>query len=248
MGGIRAELLKYKRTMMKKLIIGIPLIFTMFSIVIRILMPEFKGTWDGILILIFNWWPLLFLSLGMGIFSSLVAIQEKKAGNYYSWKIHSINVKKIWFYKITGMAIYSFYSSCTLIIAILLSGIATSKGTIPIKQILFGSFVCWISSLILIPLQLWSATWKGIFFSMGVAMAGMLVGVLAAPEKIWFLVPWSWSLRILCPIIGVNPNGTTLEPDSLLLDPSVIPIGLLLSVIGFLFTSMITASWFSRRK
>ncbi len=64
--------------------------------------------------------------------------------------------------------------------------------------------------LALIPIQLWAATWKGVFLSIGLAFAGMMAGVLAAPSDFWYAVPWSWATRLMCPIIGVHPNGTFL--------------------------------------
>ena len=134
------------------------------------------------------------------------------------------------------MAVYSLLSTLVLSAAVVICGLITSSGEDPhLSDTLPGSMVCWLSSLVLIPVQLWAATWKGVFLSMGIALAGMFAGVLAAPKSYWAAVPWSWATRLMCPIIGVHPNGIVLEPGSPLLDSSVIPVGMILSVSTFLF-------------
>lgn len=111
-----------------------------------------------------------------------------------------------------------------------------------------GCLVCWLVSLVLIPIQLWAAAWKGILFSMGVAFAGMIAGVMAAPQSYWFLVPWSWATRLMCPIIGVHPNGTELKSGNPLLNSSVIPVGIAVSVILLIIITAISGVWFRRRE
>lgn len=61
---------------------------------------------------------------------------------------------------------------------------------------------------------------------MGIGFAGMIAGILAAPSP-FGLQSWSLATRLMCPIIGVHPNGVLLEAGDPLLDPSVIPVGLL---------------------
>lgn len=248
MNGLKSELLKYKRTFTKKLIVFIPLFFVLYSLAIRLAIPDFSSSWEGVTVLVFNWWPFIFLPLGMGIFSVLVAAQEKKSGDYRALLAHNVSPVTIWVYKVTAMAIYSFLSALVLIAAVAISGYLTSKGKMPVRQIVEGSFVCWLASLALIPIQLWAATWKGVFLSIGLAFAGMMAGVLAAPSDFWYAVPWSWATRLMCPIIGVHPNGTFLGAGSPLRDTSVVPVGMILSVIMFFAATIITGVWFRRRE
>lgn len=248
MNMLKSELLKYKRTFTKKLILLIPLFFVLYSLVIRIAVQDFSNSWKGILNLVFNWWPFIFLPFGMGLFAALVAGQEKKAGNYRALLSKKIPPKLIWFNKVAVMGVYSLLSTIILIISIFISGSLSSSGEIPFFQILSGGFVCWLVSLVLIPIQLWAATWKGVFMSIGVAFVGMIAGVLAAPSNLWILVPWSWATRLMCPIIGIHPNGTILEAGNSLLDTSVIWIGIIISIVAFLVITIITGAWFSRRE
>lgn len=77
---------------------------------------------------------------------------------------------------------------------------------------------------------------------------GLVVGVIAAPKPYWVYVPWSWATRLMCPIIGVHPNGVHLETSDLLRSPSVIPIGIILALATLIILTMITAVWFNRRE
>lgn len=245
---IKSELLKYRRTFAKKLILLMPIFFVVLSLILRIAIPGYKRSWDGILVLVFNWWTTIFLPLGIGVFAGLVAEQEKKSGNYKGLLCRNISPRKIWYGKIFAMAIYTFLSSLVLILAIIISGFLTSEGSIPLNQIILGSLVSYIPVLILIPIQLWASSYKGIILSIAIAFIGMLGGVIISPEKFWFFMPWSWASRLIAPIIGVHPNGTILPTGDLLLSTSVIIPGLILSIIGFIVVVYISGIWFERRK
>lgn len=93
-------------------------------------------SWNVFLALVFNWWSFLFLPLGMGLFGGLVALQEKKAGNYRVQRSHDISPFKIWINKVFGMAIISFMSSIALILSIIVSGLLTEKGVMRLGRLL----------------------------------------------------------------------------------------------------------------
>ncbi|MNI60879.1 hypothetical protein D3C73_1161190 [compost metagenome] len=84
--------------------------------------------------------------------------------------------------------------------------------------------------------------------SIGLGVAGMFAGVIAAPGPNWLYVPWSWALRLMCPVAGVHPNGVPLESGSPLLDTSVIPVGIAVSLLFFAASSWLTGMWFARKE
>ncbi len=131
--------------------------------------------------------------------AALVVLQEKKAGNYRNLRIHNVSPAFIWTGKIVLMAYYTMLATLVLIAVIIISGFITSRGEIPWVKIFVGGFTIWLTSLAVIPLQLWAAAWKGTFFSMAAGFAGLIAGVIAAPESYWIYVPWSWSTRLMCP-------------------------------------------------
>ena len=236
-----SELIKYKRTFTAKLIIFIPVFFAVYSIVINYIIENnaqaasnatVASSWNVFLALVFNWWSFLFLPLGMGLFGGLVALQEKKAGNYRVQRSHDISPFKIWINKVFGMAIISFMSSIVLILSIIVSGLLTEKGAMPLRQIITAGLLCWLVSLVLIPIQLWIAT----------------MSVMVAPTSYWIVCPWSYATRLMCPIIGVHPNGVVLDSSNPLLDTSVIPLGIIVSIVVLTLAVCLTGFWFSRKE
>lgn len=249
MNEINSELLKYKRTFTRKLIVLIPLFFSIQAAAGVSLMPKYiVRTWDLVIAMAFNVWTVIFLPFGMALFAFLVNNQERKSGNYRSLLTRNNSPVYIWISKIIVMAFHTLLSSCVLVIAILISGMITAKGQIPLKQIITASLVSWTVSLILIPIQLWAATWKGLFPSMALGFIGFIAGIVSALTSYWFLIPWAWGIRLMSPIIGVHPNGTLLEDGDKLLDTSVIPVGIVISLLTFIIITMITALWFNRRE
>lgn len=246
---IKSEFLKYKRTFMSKLIVLAPLFFVIYALPQKLFMPaDYLRPWQLLLDLVYNWWPVIFIPLGIALFAALVELQEKKAGNYRGLRARDISPAFLWVSKIIAMAGYMFLATLVLILAILISGLITAGGAIPWLKIFAGGFVTWLSALSLIPIQLWAATWKGTFFSMAIGFVGLIVGIAAATQPYWIYVPWSYAIRLMCPIIGVHPNGTLLEAGDPLTSSSVIPIGILLAILVFIVTTLISAVWFGKRE
>ncbi|MNN53656.1 hypothetical protein D3C81_1684250 [compost metagenome] len=52
----------------------------------------------------------------------------------------------------------------------------------------------------------------------------------------------------MCPVAGVHPNGVPLESGDPLLDTSVIPVGIAVSLLFFVASSWLTGVWFARRE
>ena len=254
MRGFKSELLKYKRTFMWKLIVFCPVFFAAYALITQasFMKNPMSGSsswaWENLLALVFNWWPFLFLPLGYALFAALAASQEKRSGNYRSLRSHNVQPAFIWINKVAAMSLFSLLSTLVLAAATIIAGLLSGSGAVPIKHIAAACLICWVTSLALIPIQLWAATWKGIFLSMGIGFAGMAAGVLGAPLTLWIAIPWSWATRLMCPIIGIHPNGIILEPGHPLLNTSVIPEGIAVSLAVFLEGLLITALWFNRRE
>ena len=169
MGILCAEMLKYKRTFMAKLVIFIPLFFAVYSLVTSYLVPG-SYDWNGILVMSFNWWPVTFLPLGYGLFAGMVANLERKAGNYRVLKGEVLSPRRIWLGKIGGMALIAACSSAVLVLGDLVCGML--QGDVPpLGVMVLAALLCWIATLALIPLQLWLATWAGMLASIALAAA-----------------------------------------------------------------------------
>lgn len=246
---IQSEYLKYKRTFMRRLILLAPLFFIIIMLIERLVVPDnYLRPWDVLIVNIYNWWPVTFIPIGTALFAVLVQAQEKRAGNYRSIRTHDISPSAIWIGKIIVMAIHTLFATFVLMLAIIISGLIVANGVIPWFKILISAFIIWITSLAVIPLQLWIATWKGIFVSIAMGILGLIAGSIAAVKPYWVYVPWSWPTRLMCPIIGVHPNGTLLKANDPLLNSSVIVIGIIVSLAALIIFTFITTVWFERRE
>ncbi|QXM07441.1 lantibiotic immunity ABC transporter MutE/EpiE family permease subunit [Crassaminicella indica] len=246
---MQSEFLKYKRTFTRKLIIFAPLFLVIYALFQKLFMPaDYLRPWQLLIDLVYNWSPVLFIPIGMALFAALVKLQEEKAGNYRGLCTRNISPFLIWVGKVIVMAVHTLLATIVFIISIIISGFITAGGAVPWFKIFAGGVVLWVTSLALIPIQLWAATWKGTFISMALGFTGMIAGVIAAAKPYWVYVPWSWPTRLMCPIIGIHPNGVLLEALDPLRDPSVIPIGIILSIMALIISTILTAVWFTKRE
>ncbi len=246
---IQSELLKQKRTFARKLVIFAPLFFIVTALPQKLFMPEdIARPWQLLVGMVYNWWPVIFIPLGIALLTALGTLQERKAGNYRCLLANSISPVYIWIGKVIVMAIHTLLATLFLMIALVISGFISAGGAVPWLEIFAGGMTMWLASLALIPVQLWAASWKGTFFGMAAGFAGMIAGVLAAANSCWLYVPWSWPTRLMCPVIGVHPNGVLLEAADPLRDASVIPTGIMLSIAFLAIFTTITGLWFNRRE
>ncbi|PNT91338.1 lantibiotic immunity ABC transporter MutE/EpiE family permease subunit [Clostridium thermosuccinogenes] len=246
---LQSEFLKYKRTFTRRLILLAPMFFIFMALPQKLFMPaNYLRSWQLILDLVFNWWPVVFIPMGLALFAALTESQEKKAGSYRSLRARDVSPANLWVAKVVIMGFHTLISTLVLIGATVISGLITGDGSIPWFKIFAGGLTTWIVSLAIIPLQLWMAAWKGTFASMATGFLGLIAGVIASAGPYWLYVPWSWPTRLMCPIIGVHPNGTLLESTSSLLNASVIPKGILISLAALVIFTFITAVWFNNRE
>lgn len=245
----RAEYLKYRRTFNRRLALFGPLLFLLLIIPGRFLsMPGSMGSWDILLAQAFNFWPVLFVPLEVAFMCSLAQTQETKAGNYRALRLHNIDPGRLWLAKIDVAAFHLLLASLTFMLAITLRGWLSGAGVLPWQKIVLNSLVIWWTSLPLIPLQMAAARWKGLAAGMALGLVGSVGGVLVAPTAAWWLMPWSWSLRLMCPLVGVHPNGVPLAAGDALRNAGVIWPGIAIAFLAFVAFIALTARWFSAQE
>ncbi|WP_297417453.1 lantibiotic immunity ABC transporter MutE/EpiE family permease subunit [Clostridium sp.] len=242
---IQAENLKCKRTFSRKLMVLAPLFFAMYAICIMFFIADGSKYYIS---MVFNWWPLIFMPLGTALLCSLAHMREKKSGNYKSSYLYNISKTAVWFSKISVIASYTFISTIELFTVVILSNILVRDRSISITNIFEAAIVCWIASLVLIPIHLFISSLFGTAISIITSIVGIIAGVIASTESFWILIPWSFGLRLMCPIIGVHPNGTILPEGSPLLSPDPIVKGIVISLVFFAAVSFITSIWFNKRE
>ncbi|OUM95597.1 MAG: multidrug ABC transporter permease [Thermobacillus sp. ZCTH02-B1] len=248
---IAAERLKYRRSFARRLALGAPLFFALYGAVVRFLLPE-DGTnevREVLLAMIFNWWTVLFVPFGVALLGVLAENRERKAGRYRGLLANPVHPAKLWLSRIVVLGYYQFMASVVLIaVAIAAAGLIPAGGGIPLAAITEAGLLAWLSSFGLAPVHLYAAFRFGTLPALALGTAGMIAGVVAAPEPYWIAVPWSWPIRLMAPVIGVHPNGVMLPLDDPLRDAAAIPAGILASMLFLVLTSALTAALFARRE
>lgn len=246
---LQAEVLKSRRTFARKLVIGAPLFFVLYAIVVKMLMPDGQlSTWEALLAMVFNWWSVLFVPLGTALLCALTEARERKSGAERSLRARPVSPRLLWLAKAAVVAGHTLLSSAMLVFSTLLAGLLIAEGPAPLGRILAASAAVWVLSTALIPLQLLAAAWKGTVLSLLLGLAGLFAGVLSAPRPHWLAVPWSWPTRAMAPLIGVHPNGVPLPAGDPLFDRSVIPLAIGLALAFLAVSLLLTAICYARRE
>ncbi|MGD2405710.1 lantibiotic immunity ABC transporter MutE/EpiE family permease subunit [Bacillus velezensis] len=235
---MQAEHLTSKRTFIRKLIILIPLLNTAFSFLLNAAY-FMTGT--------FNWWAVIFMPLMIALMCGLSVKKEKKSANDRAVYSLPADLKSIWFSKISLIALYSLLSQIVFLVIMFLLGLVfPAIAAVQLKGIEASSLL-WLSTLWEIPFCLWIARQFGFTAVILVNMiAAFVLGIVPASGSLWWLSPWSWSVRLMSPILGIHPNGIPLPANSGLLNGNVIIPAIILSILSFIAISFVSAVSFSK--
>jgi len=174
MNMILAERLKYKRSFARKLVLIAPLFFALYGLIVRLYLPDQSLLpWDALLAMMFNWWPVLFVPIGVSLLCALAENREKKAGRYRSLLANDISLPKLWLGKIVVLGYYQLISSLVMAIAAVAAGLIAAGGGIPLLKIVGASLLIWLVSLGLIPIHLFAAARLGAFAGLALGAAAM---------------------------------------------------------------------------
>lgn len=183
--------------------------------------------------LIYNWWPTLFLPMGLAVlgYQSIQRENESYTHNYY----YLLNQNIFWKTKIITLSGYSLVANSLIaLLTILLEYIMYDSANVIIMNVIAASLVLWITTLFIIPLSILLAQLTTPIFSIVVNLFGIIAGVFTVVGNHWYVVPWGWSLRLITPIIKTNPNGTLLQENDPLNTPSLVYPGLGLALFIFI--------------
>ncbi|WDV45148.1 lantibiotic immunity ABC transporter MutE/EpiE family permease subunit [Clostridiaceae bacterium M8S5] len=239
---IKAENLKLKRTFIRKLIMIMPIL----SILVGALSPP----WFEVNSL--NWWYVMVLSGYIALICFLVHQKEQKKQKYIGVMSLPVDLKKIWISKILVIGKFLFISSILLAISVFVGKIVfidDIKEPIHNINIIVGLIVIVITSLWQIPLCMYLSKRTGLFTTVVInSGVGIVLNIIMVSGSFWWICPYSWTTRLMCPILGILPNGTLAEKGDMLLGDNVIVYGLILSIMLFALLVFITSNWFSKQE
>lgn len=237
---IKAENLKYHRTFAKKLVLIAPLLM--------VLLADISGMYlvqNG-----YNWWYTILLPGFITLATALVNQIEERKLHYRAIFALPVSLQRIWISKVFLLAMYAF-AACMLHLAGMILGkfLINPTATISVTQMITATLILIVVSLWQIPFCLFLSKKFGLMVTVIINVGiGIVLGIFAATEDFWWTCPYSWATRLMCPVLGILPNGTLALHGDALLNPGVLPIGIALSVALFLLLLAVTANWFQRQE
>lgn len=245
-----AEKLKYRHTSMNCLTVAMP-----FSGV-------FLAAW---LLNIFfavdsyNWWYIGLYPGFIGIMCSIIGGKDKKKKNFTILSL-PCRMAGIWDAKIMVGAMMSGIAVGIVVISTIIMG-KVLEITMNVQfvaspsvamQILAG-IVMWLTTLWQIPFCLFLTQKVGKFLMLVIHLGIYLVLTVTVSLSSWFpLFPGAITSRLMCPILGVLPNGLLLQPGQTTYSPelaemSSLIIGIPAAIIWFVLFWWGSRRWFERK-
>lgn len=232
---VKSEMLKYKKTTIKKMIWLVPAATGFISLM---LMGNQFGQ-----ILAFNMWYTMFLPFVIGYVASSLIAKEKNHLFHGMLGIYE-DKKKLW----TAKVLYGvgLIVGCNLIMSVIgiLFHVAVN-GPINIAETMLAMLVLSIVSAWELPLFMLVA--RKLNFILTTFICTILnigFGILFALKMWW--IPFAIPTRVMCPMLGIYPNGICIEEGSKYLDGAIILPSIVICMVLFVINLLVTGKLFER--
>lgn len=237
---IKAEHQKAKRTMRKKFIWGFPLLTFVMAFIFTL------GMTNAYAESVWNWWYTLLLPGMIALFCYLSVAQEKKIKYYHLMTIPT-DRRKLLLGKIIYIGYMILFSNVIVFAGATLGGFLLTTH-VPVKGALIAVLFLTVSELWEIPVALFLSERFGMIVNLFVCLFITVSGVVISQTRIWYVLVSAIPMRMMCPLLHVLPNGLAAEAGNPLLDTGVIVPGMCLSIIWFVFVTVLFLKWFERRE
>lgn len=225
---LKAENLKMKRTFVRKALVIAPACILVFAC---IQMGYFALN-------LFNWWYTLILP---GVLTLTAVLVEQHDGGKLGYRALDplpVDLRQVWLAKTIVATLYAVAAT-----GILIAGLATvtavfsmsggtSLASVGLGQVVLASFLLVMDTLWQTPLCILLSRKLGMIGALLInIVCGIALGIACASEAFWWACPWSWTIRLMVPTLGMLPNGLAAQPGDPLLAAGVLPVGIALSVV-----------------
>lgn len=244
---LKSEMIKTKRTNIRKIILIIPLICSLLALAFNALgRPEIIRLSAETII---NHWGILWLPAFIALTAGLLNNLEKKSTSYKTIIGLPINLQKKEMSRILFVTGLVALGSLLLIVVISLVSlfIQTTPYLVPLSSCITAVILMFITSLWQVPFCLWLSRKTNFFITVLLnSMLNLNLGTFFAPTEDWWFIPYSWHLRVQMPLTKLHSNGIPLPANDELLSSSVIPVALVLSIFFFCLLTFLTIKSFNK--
>lgn len=237
---MRAEHLKLAHTFVRKVpfTASVLTLFLAFFLTFGMDAAFPAGAW--------NWWYTIMLHGMLSVFCYLTIRKDKKIHYYHSLSL-PMAPEKYWIGKIMYCMPMLFFSDLLIFAGTFAGGMIVGT-TVSAVNGLAGALILSVTCLWEIPFFLFLGAKFGMFGAVFTGFVLPLAAVWVADTSVWWICPLAIPGRLMCPVLGILPNGLLAEPGSPLNDPNVILPGMLLSFLWLVFFSAVTTVWFRRKE
>lgn len=235
---IQAEMLKQKRRFSLKLLWIAPML-TVLLVVALMAGSYFQAA-------AYNWWYTILLPGSFTIFIALSVASERRKNRHGLFGVVT-HKKQLWVAQIAFFSVCLF-KTCLVFFVVVTLGTLLFGLQIGLGASALAIFLLFITFAWQIPLWMAVTEKAGKFAAILLSLlCNFGFGIFFAAGNSWW-IPFSIPARLMCPTIGVLPNGLNVEAGSVLASSAVILPGILITVSLYVFVSIITALWFERRE
>lgn len=239
---VKAEHMKLQHTFGKKLTVIAPAIMFLLAM---LLTTRVDMTWS-FTVCVWNWWYTMLMPGAFTVFCYLVIKKDKKIKYYHTLSL-PMPPKTSWLGKISYCSFALLFSNFLIFLGTMVVLAFFGIGIPPFNGFL-GALTLSISSLWMIPLFLFLSARFGMFSCMSIGVSSFLLGTAVfANTELWWVFPAAIPMRLMCPILGILPNGLLVPAGSELFNGNVILPGILISLMWFIVLTFFTAMWFQRK-
>ena len=235
---VKAEIIKQRRSFIHKVIWIMPSALAILAVFI---LPY--GAFEGMM----NWWYILFLPFIFTYIASSLVQKEQKKNSHGLLSIVE-HKKKLWYAKVIVAIGYVVVANIIFGVIILL--ISRVVGfSVPIGKMVIGMATLCITFAPQIVGWMFVAQkiGEGICVLLSV-ICNLVIAAVCAVESYWW-IPVAIPARLMCPILGIMPNGLLVEEGiPALADKSVILLGLVISILLFVVLLWLSAKAYEKKE
>ena len=202
MNYLKAEHLKFKRTISNKLLLIAPLLTAVFAWIV--------GGFYGFQYITFYWWYAFLLPGTIAILCSLAHQKEERAGKYYSVLSAPINLKQFEYAKALILIEKLIVAALFLAVFAAVSNlISPALAVYSVGRNFAGSIALIFASIWQIPVCLLLARKTGFLIPIVAnTLLGILMPILFGNTAIAWVCPYCWAAKTAELLMGIESNGT----------------------------------------
>lgn len=239
-----SENLKTKNTIISRLVYIAPVIVILLSIFL---------TYSYYVVDAYNWWYMDIIPIFIAIECTLFSAIDMKYKNTGVLSL-PLDLKKVWIAKILVIIKNLIISNLIIFLsANILPSIIPINSVIkiPLLNGLLAIIVLIITFIWQIPVWLYVGQKFGMFISVILSMSLNIFFQVESIKDFWFIIPFSYPARLMCPILKILPNGLIAVPESDTFSPQLLSLwgigyGIIVSLVLFIIMIIITSKQFSR--